>query len=379
MRCRVASLYYEERRKSGTAEGTSGKATVYYLPESDPVAGTAPKVFGQHVALATPLAVEGKKLNLADGDPFESIDILPKRRDEILGRLDHWNQETNVKVDKSFEVLSKSISSQVHYFLDNNADFLKKARPSKIPDNVIGYELLRDKLGLQECRKIILSGLYNDQLFYVQLLRFLIQTGAESDANLREEEQQLRNDHSDKPRMSVAKTSKSRRLRYTVIEKLQNFVVSAFSGLAKSEQERTRKKAVTSPDVVDLIISLPNGLGGGAGTSALERGIMAGIRRHEIFVSNDGHKFGEVVEECSGILTDGSADEVVLKVPLKHATRAVSVCESLKRRFADIKVAIELRNIFVSLPNRRAQIHAEWEIRSGAAPVHAVRDTDFTS
>ncbi|CDR98014.1 hypothetical protein, conserved [Babesia bigemina] len=195
-----------------------------------------------------------KKLNLADGDPFESIDILPRRRDEILERLDHWNQKTNVKVDKSFEVLNKSISSQVHYFLENNVDFLKKARPSKIPDNVIGYGLLQDKLGLQDCRKIILSELYNDQLFYVQLLRFLIQTGAESDANLREEEQQLRNDHSDKPRMSVAKTSKSRRLRYTVVEKLQNFVVSASFVLTKSEQERTRNKAITSPDVVDLII-----------------------------------------------------------------------------------------------------------------------------
>ncbi|GFE55465.1 AATF isoform X2 [Babesia ovis] len=183
-----------------------------------------------------------KELHISNSDPFDVIDVLPKRRAEILEHLDHWNQKTSVKVDKSFEVLHKSISSQVNYFLDNVGDFLKQARPTNLPDNVIGYDLLKEKLGTQQCRSIIQTEIYNDQLFYVQLLRFLNQTGDESDINLREEEKQLRNDHFDKPRMSEAKTSKSRRLCYTVIDKLQNFV------------ERTRNKASTSPDVVDLII-----------------------------------------------------------------------------------------------------------------------------
>ncbi|KAK1935984.1 hypothetical protein X943_000733 [Babesia divergens] len=183
-----------------------------------------------------------KNATFVDGDHFDNFDPLPKRREEILEKLDHWNQKTSLKVDKSFEVLNKSISSQIRYYLENKDAFLKKARPTNLPDNIIGYDILKNKLGLQQCRNVITTEVYNDQLFYVQLLRFLAQTGAESDANLREEEQQLRNDQSDKPRMSLAKTSKSRRLRYTVIDKLQNFV------------ERTRKKAITSPEVVDLVI-----------------------------------------------------------------------------------------------------------------------------
>ncbi|ORM41293.1 uncharacterized protein BXIN_0833 [Babesia sp. Xinjiang] len=102
-------------------------------------------------------------LHIHDNDPFDSIDVLPKRRNAILERLDYWNQKTNLKVDKSFEVLNKTISSQLNYFLENTSDYLKQAHPTNLPDNVIGYDLLKEKLGPQQCRSAILSELYNDQ------------------------------------------------------------------------------------------------------------------------------------------------------------------------------------------------------------------------
>ncbi|KAK1442362.1 hypothetical protein BgAZ_403920 [Babesia gibsoni] len=182
------------------------------------------------------------ELQLDGDDPFEGLDILPQRRDSILQRLDRWNHKTNVKVETTFEVLNKSISSQIRYFLENKEEFLKKARPTNLPENIIGYDILKRKLGIQQCRTAHVVELYNDQLFYVQLLRYLAQNGGESEANLRDEEQLLRNDQTDKPRMSLSKTSKSRRIKYTVIDKLQNFV------------ERTRRKAQTSPELVDLVI-----------------------------------------------------------------------------------------------------------------------------
>nr|BAN65257.1 hypothetical protein [Babesia bovis] len=179
---------------------------------------------------------------MKESDAFASIDILPKVRQRILQRLDHWNQKTSLKIDSSFKVLSKTISSQIKHFLENTDTFLKQAKPSNIPENIIGYELLKEKLGTQEAKTLVQSEIYSDQPFYVQLLRYLAVTGHESDVNLREEESQLRHDQGDKPRMSEAKTSKARRICYTTIEKLQNFV------------ERTTNKASTNAELADLLI-----------------------------------------------------------------------------------------------------------------------------
>eukprot|EP00371_Babesia_bovis_P000710 XP_001609357.1 hypothetical protein [Babesia bovis T2Bo] len=103
------------------------------------------------------------QLHIEESDAFASIDILPKVRQRILQRLDHWNQKTSLKIDSSFKVLSKTISSQIKHFLENTDTFLKQAKPSNIPENIIGYELLKEKLGTQEAKTLVQSEIYSDQ------------------------------------------------------------------------------------------------------------------------------------------------------------------------------------------------------------------------
>ncbi|ORM41290.1 uncharacterized protein BXIN_0834 [Babesia sp. Xinjiang] len=113
---------------------------------------------------------------------------------------------------------------------------------------------------------------------------------------------------------------------------------------------------------------------------------MTDTRRHELIVVNDSQKTGEVVEECSTLLRDVGThltlsihfqrmvDEIVLKAPLRHATRAVAIYEQLRRQFTDLAAKIELRDIFVSdiLPSH--DCIAEGRVREGEAQIVNARD-----
>ncbi|KAK1442361.1 hypothetical protein BgAZ_403910 [Babesia gibsoni] len=73
---------------------------------------------------------------------------------------------------------------------------------------------------------------------------------------------------------------------------------------------------------------------------------MAPTNTREFVVLNDGHKLEAMVDECCSALDTDDVKEVLLKVPLKHATRAVSLSEILQRRYENVAVTNELVNIF---------------------------------
>lgn len=73
---------------------------------------------------------------------------------------------------------------------------------------------------------------------------------------------------------------------------------------------------------------------------------MDASRKRELIVHNDGHKLDDMVEECCAMFDSGNTDELTLKVPLKHATRAISLLEILRRRFSDVVAKSEITNLF---------------------------------
>ncbi|GFE55464.1 Holliday junction resolvase, putative [Babesia ovis] len=87
------------------------------------------------------------------------------------------------------------------------------------------------------------------------------------------------------------------------------------------------------------------------------------IRRHEIFVANDSSQTAILVEKCSTLLNKREVDEIVLKAPIKHATRAVAVYELLRRRYNDLVATSELRDIFNGESGKERRKLAMLEIR----------------
>ncbi|UKK01218.2 hypothetical protein MACK_002031 [Theileria orientalis] len=176
-------------------------------------------------------------------DLFHNFDYLPKRRPALLDRLDYLNDITNFNVNRSFKVINNNISTQIKFFHDNPDKFIKKSHILNLPNNIIGYDFLNNKLGAEQSKKLHIDQIYNDQVFYVKLLNYLIQNDNTSDVDLKSEESLIKNNQQDKQRLSLNKTSKGRKVKYTLIEKLENFV------------ERTTNKSFTSPDFTNLLIN----------------------------------------------------------------------------------------------------------------------------
>ncbi|EKX72723.1 conserved hypothetical protein [Theileria equi strain WA] len=245
---------------------------------------------------------------------FDSIDILPRRRSHLLQRLDALNDSTKIKVDKTFQVLNQNISNQVHYFLENSSKFVNKSHLVNIPENTVGYEFLKTRIGLEKAKPLFLSQVYNDQVFYVKLLNQILQE--EPDVDLKNEESLLKNNQQDKSRLSLSKTSKGRRIRYTVIEKLKNFV------------ERTRKKTYNSEEFTDFLIS------------SLTK---------EVELGNSKYNLDSFLE----LFRDEKFETLTLKAPIKHAYRIISLSEQIKRSVPGVQTHIEMVNFFDNEGDRR--------------------------
>nr|PVC54349.1 hypothetical protein MACL_00003127 [Theileria orientalis] len=176
-------------------------------------------------------------------DLFQNFDYLPKRRPALLDRLDYLNDITNFNVNRSFKVINNNISTQIKFFHENPDKFIKKSHVLNLPNNIVGYDFLTRHFGADQSKKLHIEEIYNDQVFYVKLLNYLIQNDSTSDVDLKSEESLIKNNQQDKQRLSLNKTSKGRKVKYTLIEKLENFV------------ERTTNKSFTSPDFTNLLIN----------------------------------------------------------------------------------------------------------------------------
>lgn len=69
-------------------------------------------------------------------------------------------------------------------------------------------------------------------------------------------------------------------------------------------------------------------------------------RQQQYLVPNDGKKVNLIADECCRLLDEESVDEILLKVPLKHATRGVSLSEIIQRRCGNLAVENKVSHVF---------------------------------
>ncbi|KAK2196165.1 bifunctional Protein AATF-Bfr2/Apoptosis-antagonizing transcription factor [Babesia duncani] len=209
------------------------------------------------------------KINL--DNPFASFDLLEQKRRGILQKLDHWNQKTSLKVEGDFEVLNQTISSQIGNVVENVSNFMNKTRIVNLPDRIIGHACMTKKLGAEGARKIHVEQIYSDQAFFVTLLKNYVQVEESAAGYLREQEQLLKSQNQDKPRMSLCKVSKARKLHFDVIEKLQNFANNyktltlvcplrhGIRAIALCEQLKRRLNVVPTIELCDFLSDTNDG------------------------------------------------------------------------------------------------------------------------
>ncbi|KAF5153141.1 Apoptosis-antagonizing transcription factor domain protein [Theileria parva strain Muguga] len=176
-------------------------------------------------------------------DVFGDFDYLLRRRTYLLERLDYLNDISNFNVNRSFNVIDNNISSHIKFFHQNPEKFINKSHILNLPQNLVGFEFLSTKCGFEESKRLHIAQIYNDQVFYVKLLNYLIQNDENSEIDLKNEESLIKNNQHNKLRLSLNKTAKDKKIRYTLIEKLQNFV------------ERTNNKSFNSPEFTNLLIN----------------------------------------------------------------------------------------------------------------------------
>ncbi|XP_955165.1 uncharacterized protein TA04730 [Theileria annulata] len=127
------------------------------------------------------------------GEVFSDFDYLLRRRVYLLERLDYLNDISNYNVNRSFNVIDNNISSHIKFFHKNPEKFINKSHVLNLPLKLIGNEFLSSKIGPEESKKLHINQIYNDQVFYVKLLNYLIQNDENSEIDIKNEESLIKN------------------------------------------------------------------------------------------------------------------------------------------------------------------------------------------
>merc|ERR1712106_157407 len=179
-------------------------------------------------ALAKPQTGQRRK----ETDSWALVDAqLQSFMDWGLGVADQWKEQTRLDTRRSFKVLDQSLSSQMRAASEVEPEKLRRrCIPPPGRHNVFcssSRPAAEDGSGAAELEQDI----FDDRDFYVQLLRESLASGDRQDAGdeSRELQMELQGRRASKKRNRAEverRASKGRKIRYVLIEKLQNFVAS---------------------------------------------------------------------------------------------------------------------------------------------------------
>jgi len=179
-----------------------------------------------------------KKGGFKEAESWALVDAqLQSVMDWGLGVADEWKERTRLDARRSFKVLDQSLSSQMRAASEAEPEKLRRrctpppgrhkvfgipSQPAASSGNEVGANSTED---VEEERDI-----FDDRDFYVQLLREVLQSGAQGGSEeTRELQMELQGRRASKKRNRAEverRASKGRKIRYVPIEKLQNFCAS---------------------------------------------------------------------------------------------------------------------------------------------------------